>query len=93
MPITNTEFHTLNWCLDNAIARAVTAWSAEAEDAHTEGRERLELHLLNLVSTAAVSFEALQSGRVGSAGATAEVLRRCLAEMRLLLTTPNKGRA
>src|ERR1700722_9384045 len=32
-PVTVADFHTLNRCLDNAIAAAVTAWT---DDAHTD---------------------------------------------------------
>jgi len=90
-PITVTEFHTLNWCLDNAIARAVTSWNAERDKTHEEGLDQLDLSLLNLVSTATASFEALRSGRVGIGGATAEVVQRCLVEMRSLLSGRKRG--
>jgi hypothetical protein len=85
-PITVTEFHTLNWCLDNAIARAVTSWNAERDKTREEGLDQLDLSLMNLVTMASSSFEALRSGRVGSGGATADVVQRCLVEMRSLLS-------
>ena len=87
-PFTITEFHTLNWCLDNAIAKAVTSWNAERDKSREDGKTRRDLELLNLVATASLSFDALRSGRVGSDGATAAILRRCLAEMRSLLEDP-----
>ena len=88
--ITATEFHMLNWCLDNAIARAVTSWNDERDKSRAEGKGRRDLELLNLVMTATFSFEALRSGRVGSTGATATVIQRCLAEMRVLLDDPKR---
>jgi hypothetical protein len=85
-PFTTTEFHTLNWCLDNAIAKAVTSWNDERDKSADDGRQRHDMALLNLVSTAAISFDALQSGRVGSSGATAAIVQRSLSEMRSLLS-------
>jgi hypothetical protein len=45
---------------------------------------------LNLVGTAVVSFDALRAGRVGSTGATADILGKCLQEMRSLLDDPRR---
>lgn len=87
--LTTTEFHTLNACLDNAIARAVTAWNAERDKSKDEGKDQRNLELLNLVTTATAAFDALRSGRVGNDGATSAILRRCLVEMRSLLDDPN----
>jgi hypothetical protein len=86
--LTNGEFHTLNRCLDNAIAGAVTSWNTARDKSLAKGTERKELsrlELLNLVCTATVSFDALHAGRVGISGATAAILRKCLVEMRALL--------
>ncbi len=84
-PFTTTEFHTLNWCLDNAIAKAVTSWNAERDKASADKGDERDLQLLGLAKTAMVSFEALRAGRVGSGGATAAVLQRCMAEMLTIL--------
>jgi hypothetical protein len=82
------EFHTLNRCLDNAIAGAVTSWSHERDKSVAEGegqRDLVQRELLSLVATATVSFDALRAGRVGSGGATAAIVRGCLVELRSLL--------
>ena len=86
--VTTVEFHTLNRCLDNAIAGAVTSWNAERDRTMAEGEGHLAAfrrELLDLVETATVSFEVLRDGRVGSSGATAAVLGQSLVEMRTLL--------
>jgi hypothetical protein len=91
--LSTAEFHTLNRCLDNAIAGAVTSWSEDTEKVRAGGQGRRDfarLELLNLVCTATVSFDALRSGRVGSGGATATILRKCLVEMRSLLDDSNR---
>jgi hypothetical protein len=83
--LTIAEFHTLNRCLDNAIAGAVASWNEEQNKALTEAKGRLDLfrrELLGLVGTATVSFDALRAGHVGSGGTTATVFRSCLVERR-----------
>jgi hypothetical protein len=89
--ITTGEFHTLNRCLDNAIAGAVASWSKGSGKSPARGvggREVLRHQLLDLLGTASISFEALRAGRVGSGGATASILVRCLAEMKSILDDP-----
>jgi hypothetical protein len=86
--VTIAEFHTLNRCLDNAIAGAVTSWSEERDKSMGRGAvpmDRSRLELSNLLSSASVSFDALRAGRVGIGGCTATVLQKCLVKMRSLL--------
>jgi hypothetical protein len=86
--VTTAEFRTLNRCLDDAIAGAVSSWSKEEGKAIKErsGDENmLLLSLSNLVGTAIVSFGALQGGTVGIGGATGTLHRKCLTEMRDLV--------
>jgi hypothetical protein len=88
---TAAEFHTLNRCLDNAIAGAVSSWNEERERSLPRGpgpKQAFRLELLNLVGTATVSFDALRAGRVGGGGATAALVRKCLIEMRTVLDDP-----
>jgi hypothetical protein len=50
--VTTAEFHTLNRCLDNAIAGAVTSWTRERDASMVQGAGRRELcrgELLDLV--------------------------------------------
>src|SRR4026208_1019412 len=58
----NTEdFRTLNRCLDDAIAGAVTEYSRE-QDLTRDGESH---ELRSLITTAATAFEVLQTGNVG----------------------------
>ena len=97
-PISGEEFQTLNLCLDDAIAEAVTAYSRQRERGIAEqGTERLGIlthELRNLVNTALLSFESIKTGRVAPGGSTAllhgrtlmglrDLLNRSLAEVRL----------
>ena len=83
-PISTADFRTLNQCLDEAIAGAVTEYGRERtqsshDDATTEGAERLGFfahELRNLVNTAILSYEVLKTGNVGIGGSTGAVLDR-----------------
>jgi signal transduction histidine kinase len=89
--ISSDDFQTLNLCLDNAIAGAVTEFSRQHEASMGEGEaERLGYlthELRNHLSTAMLSFNAVRSGRVGAGGSTGAVLERNLMAMRDLLDT------
>lgn len=88
-PIATAEFRTLNKCLDDAIANAVTQFSKQRDhQISAEGSERLGIfthELRNLLNTALLSFEALRSGSVGVGGATGAVLGRSLGGLRELV--------
>jgi hypothetical protein len=77
-PISTDEFRTLNRCLDDAIAGAVTEF-ARAQEAHRDGELS---ELWSLVNSASAAFDALQSGNVGVKGATGILLGRTLASLR-----------
>ncbi len=81
-PITVDEFHTLNLCLDDAIAYAVTEYGRQREqsivDVGTERMGFLAHELRNLLSTAVLSFEVLRKGNVGASGSTGTVHSRSL---------------
>ena len=75
-PISADDFRTLNRCLDDAIASAVTEYATgtESVDARraiaARGSERLGFlahELRNLVNTAMLAFEVLKTGNVGVA--------------------------
>jgi len=76
--ISAEDFRTLNQCLDDAIAGAVTEFAREQEIS----RDGELAELWSLVNSASVAFEALQSGRVGVGGATGGVVRHSLAALR-----------
>ena len=90
-PISVEDFRTLNRCLDDAIASAVTE--------HGRGRSSLDADSLakdehigflaheirNLVNTASLAFEVLKTGNVGVGGSTGAVLSRSLIGLRDLM--------
>ncbi len=91
-PISLEDFRTLNRCLDDAIASAVTEFGRgkqslqEAESAHDHERLGFLAHeIRNLVSTASLAFEVLRTGNVGVGGSTGNVLQRSLSSLRDLM--------
>lgn len=88
-PISADEFHTLNRCLDDAIAEAVTEYTRQREQRITdEGRERLGAlahELRNALGSAMISFDILRQGSVGLGGSTASVLDRSLRRLSTLV--------
>ena len=85
-PISTDDFRTLNRCLDDAIAGAVTQFGREENQSTLDGEaargsERagfLAHELRNLLNTAIMAFEVLKTGNVGVAGSTGSVLHRSL---------------
>ena len=92
-PISTEDFRTLNGCLDDAIAGAVTEYGRGRNQTTLDletarGSERLGFlahELRNLANTAVVAFEVLKTGNVGVAGSTGAVLGRSLMGMRTLI--------
>jgi signal transduction histidine kinase len=84
-PITAQEFKTLNLCLDDAIAGAVTEYGRLREHEGTERLGRLSHELRNLLNTSLLAFEVLKSGSVGVGGSTGAVLASSLGGLRNLL--------
>ena len=93
VPITTEDFHTLNRCLDDAIAGAVTEYGREriaatlAEEA-ARGGERLGFlahELRNVLNTATLAFEILRTGNVGVSGSTGALLQRSLRGLDALI--------
>jgi signal transduction histidine kinase len=83
------KFHTLNRCLDTAIAAAVTEYGRlkdEATSHHEVERLGQVAHeLRNLIQTALLSFQVVKTGRVGITGSTGAVLGRSLVDLRNLV--------
>lgn len=77
-PISTEDFRTLNRCLDDAIAGAVTQFARE-EDATRQGESHKLGHLAN---AAIAAFEVLRTGQVGVGGSTGEVIHRNLTALR-----------
>jgi hypothetical protein len=95
-PFAVDEFRTLNRCLDNAIASAVSAFSAQ-RDASSAARqdaemtERLHLAMFELrssLATATYAVAALELGNLPVTGATGSVLKRSLEAMRAQVGGP-----
>lgn len=87
------EFRTLNRCLDNGIADAVTAFSEHrdlviADHQALETNERLGFfahELRNHLNTSLLALAAIKSGNVGLLGPTGNVLDRSLVGLRGLI--------
>ncbi len=92
-PISTEDFRTLNRCLDDAIAGAVTEYGRERNESDVEGEsargsERLGFfahEMRNLINTALLAFDVLRTGNVGVAGSTGTVLHRSLMASRALI--------
>ena len=85
------EFRTLNRCLDNAIAAAVTAFGQgrkALDDQQTEDlHQRLSAFIdeqRRLVDIAIHAYSAIRTGSIGTTGATGALLVNALGELRLL---------
>ena len=93
-PITTQEFHSLNRCLDNAIADAVSAFARERERVIADASEHamnerlgfLAHEFRNLISTAMLAVSIIKDGKVGMAGATGAILDRSLIALNNLCT-------
>ena len=89
LPITTEEFHTLNRCLDTAIAEAVTEHARiTAESRSTEEIERtgqLSHELRDVLHSAMLSYNTLKLGAVSINGSTGTVLGRSLMTLRDLV--------
>ena len=91
-PISTNDFRTLNGCLDDAIAGAVTEFGREQNQSTldqetTRGNERAGFvahEMRNLLNTALLAFEVLKTGNVGVGGSTGSVLHRSLLGARSL---------
>ena len=88
-PFQIDELRTLNRCLDNAIADAVTEFSYQRDSAADEQRT-IEANqqagffaheLRNALGTATLAFAAAKAGNLGFSGATGSILERSLTEL------------
>ncbi len=93
VPIEVDEFRTLNRCLDNGIADAVTEYAFQRNSlvesnsvkALNERLGFLAHELRNLLHTATLAVMAIKVGNVGATGATGALLDRSLIGMRNLI--------
>ena len=92
-PFSVDEFRTLNRCLDNAIADAVTEFSTQRDVVEfrrfsAEANERLGFfvhELRNSLQSATLALTALEAGQLPITGATGGVLRRSLVALTSLV--------
>jgi len=91
IPITTDEFRTLNRCLDNAIADAVTSFGSARQTSIYRQAETLQQRLVifdtehrRLIDIAIQSYTAIKTGNVGLTGATGTLLILALNELRSL---------
>lgn len=95
-PFAIREFRTLNRCLDNGIASAVTGFiqhrdaSHAAQEKATASAEREDLlaSLRNPVATATYAIAAMQLGNLPVSGSTGFILKRSIEAMRMLVGGP-----
>jgi hypothetical protein len=88
-PFTVSQFRTLNRCLDNAIADAVTGFTVQRDVTRTQAHsddenERLGVlvhELRNGLQTAMLGFSALESGTVPISGSTGQLVKRSLVAL------------
>ena len=89
--ISTDEFRTLNRCLDNAIADAVTSFGQARHVLNTDQAVTLEQRLRSvsdeyqrLTDIALKSYAAIKTGNVGLTGSTGRLLVQTLEELRSL---------
>jgi hypothetical protein len=89
--ISADEFRTLNRCLDNAIADAVTSYGSAHQKSIGQQAETLQLRLVafagehaRLVDIAFKSLNAVKTGNIGIGGPTGTLLAHTLEELRSL---------
>jgi hypothetical protein len=89
-PFAVNEFRTLNRCLDNGIASAVTAFTSQrdvslAAKNHAQAQEKVEAlfhSLRSSLATATYAVAAMELGNLPMSGSTGTVLKRSLTDMR-----------
>jgi signal transduction histidine kinase len=90
-PITTEEFHTLNRCLDTAIAESVTEHARLTAEWRTTGESERLGHVAheirNHLNSALLAFDSLRKGAVPINGSTGAVLGRSLLSLRAVVDT------
>jgi signal transduction histidine kinase len=93
-PFAVDEFRTLNRCLDNAIADAVTEFTFQRDvmlSVQQRANEKQRLGFLvhelrNSLGTASLAVRALELGNMAVGGATGAILKRSLSTLGLLIS-------
>jgi hypothetical protein len=84
-PISTDDFRTLNRCLDDAIAGAVTEFALE--QGATRARQSADLR--SLTAAAICAFRFIRGGGVGVGGSTGALVERNLASILAALERPS----
>ncbi|MES2165037.1 MAG: HAMP domain-containing sensor histidine kinase [Pseudomonadota bacterium] len=92
-PFEIEEYRTLNRCLDNAIANAVSEFSYQRDFVVLKNHEALAIQrmgnfsqeLRSILSTASLAFSAAKTGNLNLNGATGTILERSLSGLTKLL--------
>ena len=84
-PISALDFKTLNLCLDQSVAGAVTEYSRLRAVEGTERTGRLAHELRGHLHSISMAFEILKSGEVGLGGSTSNVIDRAICSLRKLI--------
>src|SRR5207342_3074933 len=86
-PISIDEFRTLNRCLDNAIADAVTAFAHDPDGSNPDQTESSRRRVYSasdqrrLIHLAIQALAAIRTGNIGLSGATGTLLVNTLLEL------------
>jgi hypothetical protein len=87
--VTVDEFHTMNRCLDDATAQAVTEHGRMRDktmaDQGTDGTGALASELRNRISTAMLMFSMLKAGTMTIRGSTGALHERSLEDLSALI--------
>jgi hypothetical protein len=83
-PISTDDFRTLNRCLDDAIAAAVTEFG-RGQEVTRSGKAQ---EVLALANSAIAAFEVLLTGSVGIGGSTGALVHRTLLAIRAVAERP-----
>lgn len=84
-----SEFKTLNLCLDDAVAAAVSEFGRQREQSLSDDNGRhlgyLTHELLNVLHVARIAFDAISTGAIGVSGSSGHMVARNLERMRAIL--------
>ncbi len=89
LPLDPCELHTLNVCLEEAMAQAVSAYGRMQEQLHWDAEVQrlggLAHELRNLLTSATLAYDVLKNGQVGIDGSAGIILGRSLKSLRGLI--------
>ncbi len=81
LTFTTQDFQTLNFCLDEAIAGAVTEYGQQRDNVNEVEADSAGAQIRQLAKTALLACEGLRGGSVGIGGATGTLLQQSLVRL------------